>query len=52
MDAKMTSDDGNEEIEILIEDPDFAYRRHVPDDPLETGKFPSIFCNKSHSLIS
>ncbi|SCV36992.1 uncharacterized protein FFFS_05458 [Fusarium fujikuroi] len=32
----MTSDDGNEEIKILIEDPDFAYRRHVPDDPLET----------------
>ncbi|KLP05456.1 uncharacterized protein LW94_14897 [Fusarium fujikuroi] len=39
----MTSDDGNEEIEILIEDPDFAYRRHVPDDPLETARRAACF---------
>lgn len=49
----MSSDDGDEEIEVLIEDDDLfsGYPRHVPDDPLEIGKFPSIFCNESHSLI-
>ncbi|KAF5578891.1 hypothetical protein FPANT_9817 [Fusarium pseudoanthophilum] len=36
----MTSDDGDEEIRVLIEDPDLSpgYPRYVPDDPLEIAR--------------
>ncbi|KAF5709518.1 hypothetical protein FMUND_10006 [Fusarium mundagurra] len=34
----MTSDDGDEEIELLIEDSDSEYPRYVPDDPVEDAR--------------
>ncbi|KAF5568323.1 hypothetical protein FPHYL_2861 [Fusarium phyllophilum] len=43
MDAKTTSDDGDEEIEILIEDSDSEYPRYVPDDPVEDARRAAYF---------
>ncbi|KAF5711400.1 hypothetical protein FGLOB1_5027 [Fusarium globosum] len=41
----MSSDDGDEEIEVLIEDDDLfsGYPRHVPDDPLEIARRAACF---------
>ncbi|KAF5576225.1 hypothetical protein FPCIR_12712 [Fusarium pseudocircinatum] len=45
MDATKTSDDGDEEIQICIEDPGLSprYPRYVPDDPLENARRAAYF---------